>query len=255
MVHGNGGSPIIVDDKLIYHADGARDPFAVALDKQTGKVVWKVNRTAPVKQTFSFSTPLVITTGGKRQIISPASGAVFALDPKDGRELWRVRYAGGYSVVPRPVFAEGLLFIGTGFNRADLLAIRPDGEGDVTDTHIAWRTTKGAPLTPSVVHAGSEIYSVSDAGIATCFDAKTGTVHWQERIEGNYSASPLAAEGRIYFQNEMGTGVVLAASREFTKLATNKLEERTLASYAVVGNSFLIRTAGHLYRIGNRATR
>jgi outer membrane protein assembly factor BamB len=250
-VHGNGGSPIIVDDKFIYHADGAKEPFAVALDKQTGKVVWKSIRTAPVKQTFSFSTPLLITAGGRRQIISPASGAVLALDPQDGRELWRVRYAGGYSVVPRPVFAEGLLFIGTGYNRADLLAIRPDGEGDVTDTHIAWRTTKGAPLTPSVVNVGSEVYAVSDMGIATCFDAKTGTVHWQERIEGNYSASPLAAAGRIYFQNETGTGVVLKAGREFTKLATNKLDEKTLASYAVIGNSFLIRTAGHLYRIGN----
>ena len=253
-VHGNGGSPILVDDKLVYHADGARDPFVAALDKQTGKVVWKVNRNASAKQTFSFSTPLLITTGGKRQIISPASGAVSALDPKDGRELWRVRYAGGYSVVPRPVFAEGLLFIGTGFNRADLLAIRPDGEGDVTDTHIAWRTTKGAPLTPSVVHVDNEIYCVSDAGIATCFDAKSGKVHWQERIDGNYSASPLAAEGRIYFQNENGTAVVLKASREFTKLATNKLEERTLASYAVTGSSFLIRTNSQLYRIGNRTT-
>jgi outer membrane protein assembly factor BamB len=251
-VHGNGGSPILVDDKLVYHADGAREPFAVALDKQTGKVVWKTMRTVSVRQTFSFSTPLLITLNGRQQIISPASGAVLALDPKDGRELWRVRYGGGYSVVPRPVFADGLLFVATGFNRADLLAIRPDGAGDVTETHIAWRTTKGAPLTPSVVHVGAEIYAVSDAGIATCFDAKTGKVHWQERIEGNYSASPLAAEGRIYFQNEIGTGVVLKASREFTKLATNKLDERTLASYAVVGNSFLIRTAGHLYRIGER---
>jgi outer membrane protein assembly factor BamB len=253
-VHGNGGSPILVDNMLIYHADGARDPFVVALDKQTGKVVWKVKRTAKVRQTFSFSTPLLITAGGHRQIISPASGAVFALDPKDGRELWQVRYGSGYSVVPRPVFADGLLFIATGFMRADLLAIRPDGEGDVTDTHVAWRTTKGAPLTPSVVHAGSEIFSVSDQGIASCFDAKTGTVHWQEKIDGNYSASPLAAEGRIYFQNETGTGVVLKASREFTKLATNKLDDRTFASYAVVGNSFLIRTSGHLYRIGNATT-
>lgn len=252
-VHGNGGSPILVDDTLIYHADGASDPFIVALDKRTGEIVWKVARTAQVRQTFSFSTPLLITAHGRRQIISPASGAVFALDPKDGRELWHVRYGQGYSVVPRPVFGQGLLFIGTGFNRADLLAIRPDGEGDVTDTHIAWRTTKGAPLTPSVVQVGEELYAVSDMGIATCFDAKTGTVHWQERIDGNYSASPLAAEGRIYFQNETGTGVVLKADRTFTKLATNKLEERTLASYAVLDSSFLIRTEKHLYRIGNRS--
>lgn len=249
-VHGNGGSPVLVDDKFIYHADGAREPFIVALDKRTGEVAWKVARTVQVRQTFSFSTPLLITAHGRRQLISPAAGAVFALDPKDGRELWRVRYGQGYSVVPRPVFGQGLLFIGTGFNRADLLAIRPDGDGDVTDTHIAWRTTKGAPLTPSVVQVGDELYAVSDMGIATCFDARTGTVHWQERIDGNYSASPLAAEGRIYFQNETGTGVVLKAGRTFAKLATNALEERTLASYAVIDSSLLIRTEKHLYRIG-----
>jgi outer membrane protein assembly factor BamB len=249
-VHGNGGSPILVDDALIFHADGAKDPFIVALDKNTGEIRWKVARTVPVRQTFSFCTPLLIAVNGKRQIISPHSGAVAALDPKDGREIWRVRYGGGYSVVPRPVFAHGLLFIATGFNRADLLAIRPDGEGDVTDTHVAWRTTKGAPLTPSVVVVGDELYAVSDMGIASCFDAKTGKVHWQERIAGNYSASPLAAAGRIYFQNETGTGVVLKAGRAFTTLATNPLEERTLASYAVLDNTLLIRTENHLYRIG-----
>jgi outer membrane protein assembly factor BamB len=252
-VHGNGGSPILVDDKLIFHADGARDPFVVALNKKTGDVAWKVPRTADVRQTFSFCTPLLISVDGKRQVISPGSGAVSALDPNDGREFWRVRYGNGYSVVPRPVFGNGLLFIATGFNRADLLAIRPDGQGDVTDSHVVWRTTKGAPLTPSVVVVGDEVYAVSDMGIASCFDAKTGKVHWQERIEGNYSASPLAAEGRIYFQNETGTGVVIQAGREFSKLATNKLEERTLASYAVAENAFFIRTEQNLYRIAKGA--
>ena len=248
-VHGNGGSPVLVGDKLIYNADGARAPFVVALDKATGTVRWKVPRTASINQKCSFCTPLLITVNGQAQLITPGSGAVSALDPQDGHELWRVRYGGGYSVVPRPVFAQGLLFIATGFNRADLLAIGPDGEGDVTDTHIAWRTTKGAPLTPSVLIVGEELYAVNDAGIASCWDARTGTVHWQERIEGNYSASPLAAEGRIYFQNETGTGTVIDASRTFRKLATNKLEERTLASYAVAESALFIRTAGHLYRI------
>ena len=248
-VHGNGGSPVLVEDKLVYHADGAKRPFVVALHKATGEIAWKVDRKVETRQTFSFCTPLVITAGNRRQIISPGSGAVSALNPADGSELWRVRYGQGYSVVPRPVFGHNLLFIATGFNRADLLAIRPDGEGDVTDTHVAWRTTKGAPLTPSVVLVGDELYAVSDMGIASCFDAKTGKVHWQERIDGNYSASPLAADGRIYFQNETGTGVVLKASREFTKLATNPLGERTLASYAVLENSLLIRTEKHLYRI------
>ena len=249
-VHGTGGSPIIVDDLFVYDADGADVACVYALDKRTGEVVWKFPRAALARQTFSFCTPLLIEVNGQRQIISPGSGAVSALDPRDGRERWRVRYGQGYSVVPRPVFGHGLLFIATGFNRADLLAIRADGEGDVTDTHIAWRTTKGAPLTPSTVLVGDELYAVNDAGLASCFDAKTGAVHWQERLEGNYSASPLAAGGRIYFQNETGTGTVVAADKKFAKLATNSLGERSLASYAVVDHSFLIRTEKHLYRIG-----
>jgi outer membrane protein assembly factor BamB len=253
-VHGNGGSPILVDDTLIFNADGARDPFVVALNKKTGDVVWKVARSTDTRQTFSFCTPLLVTVNGRRQIISPGSGVVSALDPADGHELWRVRHGRGYSVVPRPVFGHGLLFIATGFNRADLLAIRADAQGDATDTHIAWRTTKGAPLTPSVILVGDELYAVSDMGVASCWDAKTGTAHWQERLEGNYSASPISAEGRIYFQNETGTGTVLNAGRTFSKAATNTLEERTLASYAVAENSFFIRTDAHLYRIANGAS-
>ncbi len=253
--HGNGGSPILVDDRLVFSADGASDPFVVALDRNSGEVAWKVPRSAAdVRQKFSFCTPLLITVNGRRQIISAGSGAVSALEPRDGREFWRVAYGRGYSVVPRPVFGQGLVFIATGFNRADLLAIRPDGEGDLTDTHVAWRTTKGAPLTPSVLLVGDELYAVSDAGIASCWDAKTGTLHWQERLDGNYSASPIAAEGRIYFQNETGTGTVIKASREFTKLAENKLEERTLASYAAAENSLFIRTEANLYRIANTET-
>lgn len=251
-VHGNGGSPIIVGGKLIFHADGASEPFITALDKNNGKVLWKVNRNTQAGSKFSFSTPLLITVNGQEQIISPHSGAVAAYDPKDGREIWRVRYGQGYSVVPRPVFGHGLLFVTTGFNRADLLAIRPDGQGDVTETHIAWRTTKGAPLTPSLLLIGEELYAVSDNGLASCWDAKTGKVHWQEKVEGNYSASPLAADGKIYLQNETGTGTILKQGQTFEKLATNSLEERTLASYAVAGNALFIRTERHLYNIAEK---
>ncbi len=248
-VHGNGGSPIIVGNRLIFTADGARDPAVIALDKDTGKLAWKAPRTVPAKQAFSFCTPLLILWDGRPQVIAPGSGAVTALDPKNGRELWRVRYGTGYSVIPRPVYAHGLLFIATGFMKPDLLAIRPGGEGDVTDTHIVWRTSKNAPLTPSLLVVGDELYAVSDAGIASCLDARTGKVHWEERLEGTYSASPVAAAGRIYYQNEAGTGTVLAAGRTFTKLAVNPLGERTLASYAMAGGSLFIRTERHLFRI------
>jgi len=253
-VHGNGGSPVLVGDLLVFNADGRQRPRVVALDRKSGAIRWAVERKTGSKQTFSFATPLLIAVGGRPQIVSPGSGAVVALDPKDGREIWRVRYGSGFSVIPRPVYAHGLVFVATGYGRADLLAIRPEGEGDLTDTHIVWRVTKGAPLTPSVVVVGDELYAVADIGLASCFDARTGKLHWQERLEGNYSASPVAADGRIYFQNENGTGTVVRAGREFAQLAINRLEERTLASYAVADGALFVRTATQLYRIQNLAT-
>jgi len=250
-VHGNGGSPAIADDALIFNCDGASDPFIAALDKRTGKVLWKVPRQTTAKRTFSFSTPLVIEVSGRKQVITPGSGVVSALDPKNGREIWRVRYGEGYSVVPRPVFGHGLVFLSSGYERAIIHAIRPDGQGDVTDTHVAWTQERGAPKSPSMLLVGDELYAVADNGVAICVDARTGRIHWQERVGGNYSASPVFAGGRIYMQNETGTGFVLAPGKEFRVLAENPLGERTLASYAVLEGALLIRTEQHLYRIGS----
>jgi outer membrane protein assembly factor BamB len=248
-LHGNGGSPILAGDSLVFSCDGLREPFIVALDKVTGKIRWKTTREAPAKKKFSFSTPLLITVNGEQQIISPGSGAVFAYDPKSGREIWRARYGEGYSVIPRPVFGHGLIFISTGYDTPTLMAVRPGGRGDVTDTHVAWSLKKGAPNTPSPLLVGDELYVVSDGGIASCVEARTGKVHWQERVGGNYSASPVHANGRVYFQNEEGTAVVLKASREFQKLGENSLGARTLASYAVTEGALFIRTDAHLYKI------
>ena len=248
-VHGNGGSPALAGQALIFSCDGASDPFVVALNKQTGEVLWRKPRALTVKKTFSFCTPLVITVAGQTEVILPGSGAVAAYDPKDGREIWRARYGEGYSVVPRPVFSHGLLFLSSGFDKPSLLAIRPDGQGDVTDTHIAWRIDKGAPNTPSPLIVGDELYFISDAGIMTCADAKTGQVHWQERLGGGFSASPVFAAGRIYAQNEEGIGTVVKPGTNFVMLAKNDLKERSLASYALDENALYIRTAGHLYRV------
>ncbi len=248
-VHGNGGSPILVGNKLVFSCDGGSDPFVVALDKATGRVIWKTPRVTHAKKTFSFSTPLLITVNGRPQIISPGSGAVCAFDPETGKEIWRARYGEGYSVIPRPVLGHGMIFIGTGYDTPVVMAIRVDGTGDVTDTHVAWTMKKGAPNTPSLLLVGTELYMVSDGGIASCVDAKTGTVHWQERVGGNHSSSPLHANGRIYFQNEEGIGVVVKAGKTFEKLSANDLGERTLASYAAADDALYIRTDRHLYKI------
>ena len=248
-VHGNGGSPIVVDDALIFSCDGASDPFVVGLNKGNGQVLWKAARPSNAKKKFSFSTPLLITVNGQKQVVSPGSAVICAYDPKTGREIWRVRYAEGYSVVPRPVFGNGLVYFSTGFDRPVVMAIRPTGTGDVTETHVAWTLTKSAPTTPSLLLAGDELYMVSDGGIASCVDSRTGRVHWQERVGGNYSASPLYADGKVYFQNEEGTGVVIKAGREFQKLADNSLNERTLASYAVGDGALFIRGEQHLFKV------
>jgi outer membrane protein assembly factor BamB len=250
-VHGNGGSPILVDGLLVFSSDGQRAPFIAALDAATGAVHWQTPRNTPARKQFSFSTPLAIEVGGVKQIISPGSGIVGAYDLKDGRELWRVGYGEGYSVVPRPVFAHGLLFVSSSFDRPVFYAIKPEGAaGDATATNVAWSQNKAAPHTPSAVVAGDEVYFLSDAGIATCADARTGTVHWSERLGGDCSASPIAAEGRIYFQNETGIGYVVKASTTFELLAKNDLGERSLASYAVADGTLFIRSEAHLWKIG-----
>ena len=246
-VHGNAGSPVIAGDALIFNCDGANNPFVVALNKSTGDVLWKFERKTDAKKKFSFSTPLVVNG----QLITVGSGGVFALDPKAGKELWRVPFAEGYSVVPRPVFGHGLIFISTGFDRPVVMAIRPSDQ----KADVAWTLNRGAPNTPSLLLAGDELYMVSDAGIASCVDARTGKVHWQERVGGNYSASPVYADGKIYLQSEEGKGVVLKASKEFQKLAENALEEKSLASYALDDRTIYIRTAEHLYRIGAKSNK
>lgn len=249
-VHGNGGTPILVDDLLFFSCDGGDKQLVAALDKKTGKVAWKTDRKATSSKKFAFSTPLVITVKDQKQIVSPGPGVVCAYDPKTGKELWRVKYGEGYSVVPRPVFGHGLVFLSSGYDTPNLLAVKVDGAaGDLTDSHIAWTMTKAAPLTPSPLLIGDELYVISDIGIATCLDAKTGKVHWQERIGGNHSASPLFADGKIYFQSEEGVGVVVEAGPKFKEVARNRLGEPTLASYAVADGALYIRTDKHLYRI------
>jgi outer membrane protein assembly factor BamB len=214
-------------------------------------VQWKTPRTSPVKNRFSFSTPLTIEVSGERQIISAGSGFVGAYHPSDGRELWRVNFGEGFSVVPRPVFAHGLVFICTGFNTASLLAIKPDGaRGDVTATNVVWSHRKGVPTTPSPIVVDDEIYFVSDGGVATCLNSRTGEVHWNERLGGDFSASPVAAEGKIYFQNETGVAFVLKAGKTFELLATNDLAERAFASVAILDNALIIRSESHLWRVG-----
>jgi outer membrane protein assembly factor BamB len=245
--HGAGGSPVLYGDLLIFNCDGSDVAFVVALDKQTGKVKWKTNRGVPADQ--AYTTPLVIHTGDRDQLISVGAFRTRAYDPLTGKEIWRVRYDEGFSNVPRPVFSHGLVFITTGFQQPELVAVRPTGTGDVTKTHIAWSLKRGAPLTPSPLAVGDELYVVNDGGIASCIDAESGAVIWQQRLGGTYSASPVFADGRIYFLAEQGATVVIAPGRDFRRLAINTLDGGLLASMAISSGSLYLRTDSHLYRI------
>jgi outer membrane protein assembly factor BamB len=247
-VHGNGGSPVLEGGLLIFSCDGASDPFVVALDAADGKERWRFDRRTDSVRQFAFSTPGVIEVAGKKQLITPGAGVVNALDPATGEEIWRVAHD-GYSVIPKPVFGHGLVFLSTGYDSPTVLAIRPDGRGDVTDTHVAWELKPGAPHTPSLLFDGDELYMVSDRGVAVCVDAKTGEEHWQKRVGGNYSASPVLADGKLYLQSEEGPAVVLKPGKTYKKLADTGFAERTLASYAVGDNALFIRTENHLYRV------
>jgi outer membrane protein assembly factor BamB len=245
--HGNGGSPVLYGDLLIFSCDGSPEAFVVALDKRTGKVRWKTSRRDPADQ--AYSTPLVIRVGDRDQLVSVGAYRATAYDPQTGKEIWRVSYADGFSNVPRPVFGHGLVYIATGFQQPSLLAVRADGAGDVTKTHIAWTLKRGAPLTPSPILVGDELFVVNDGGIASCLDAKTGATHWVQRLGGAFSASPVFADGRIYFLSEEGTSAVLAPGKAFNKLAESTLDGAILASMAVSERSIFIRTMSHLYRV------
>jgi outer membrane protein assembly factor BamB len=248
--HGNGGSPVLYNDLLIVSCDGSDEAFVVALDKQTGKVRWKTRRRQPWDQ--AYSTPLVIRVGEQDQVVSVGAYRAGAYDPISGKEIWRVSYNDGFSNVPRPVFGHGLVYIATGFQQPTLLAVRAEGTGDVTKTHVAWTLRRGAPLTPSPLLVGDELYIVNDGGIASCLDARTGAAHWQARLGGNFSASPVFVDGRIYFLSEEGVATAIAPGKEFRKLATNQLDGATLASMAISEGSIFIRAGTHLYRIGLR---
>lgn len=245
--HGPGGSPVVYENLLILSCDGQDVQFVVALDKLTGKVRWKKFR----EGFQAYTTPLVIRLPSGDQLVSPGAFRTVAYEPRTGKEVWQVTYGQGFSNVPRPVYANGLVFLCTGFQEPSLLAVRTDGHGNVTKTHIAWSLKRAVPLTPSPLLVGEELYLINDSGIASCLDARTGNEYWRVRLGGSHSASPIYADGRIYFLSEEGESVVIAPGRQYKVLATNQVDGETLASMAVSGGSIFVRSRTHLYRLSN----
>lgn len=250
-VHGNGGSPVLAGGNLVFCIDGFDRQEVVALDRKTGGVAWRTPRDTNGFKLFSFCTPLLIAVGGAEQVVCPGADVVMSLDPKTGKEIWRVTFA-GYSVVPRPVYGNGLVYFSTGYDTPVLYAVKADGKGDVTKTHVAWTAKKGAPRNASPLLVGNDLYVVADDGRVTCLDAKTGAERWDEGLAKPHSASPLYAGGHVYLLAEDGTATVFKPGASFDLVATNKVGERALASYAVDGDALLLRTDKALYRIGKK---
>ena len=248
--HGTGSSPVLVGDHLIFNCDADDDPFIAAVHKDSGKVAWTTRRSKTrATNKFSFSTPVVIDVGEKQQVVSPGSGAVWGYDPANGQELWRVDYGLGFSVTPRPVYGNGLVYVSSGHGDKGLYAIRPGGKGNVTATHIKWKLERNGPVTPTPLLVGSELYIVRDNGDILCLDAITGKVHWQDEIKGVYSSSPVCGGGRIYIASEKGIFTVFKVGKEFEILAENDMKEKTYATPAIIDDALIIRTEAMLYRI------
>lgn len=247
-MHGSGGSPVLYDGRLAIVCDGSKDPFVVALDAKTGKVVWKTLRGVPARISHSFVTPAIVKVDGKPLVLAPGPEHFAAYDLADGSEVFRV-LAPGWSVVPQPIVFEDLVIYNHDYDNPELMAVRLGGRGDVTGSHIAWRRDRSAPSTPTPVLVDGLLYTVSDKGIATCLDARTGEQRWMERLGGNYSASPIHADGRILFLSEEGVARWVRASKDFELLQVNELSGRTFATPAFDGTGMYLRTDTELLKI------
>jgi len=258
---GASASPVLFENLLILTFDGADLQYTAALDRQTGATVWKTNRSVvwndegvPGQMARdgdlrkSHGTPLIAMVSGKPQLISVGAKASYGYDPRAGSELWRVEY-NDWSSAPRPLYENGLAFIVTGLMKKELWAVKADGRGNITDTHVAWKLSTHIGKYASPLLVDGLIYTPAEESFVTCLEAATGKVVWTERIGGKYAASPIYADGRLYFFSQDGTTTVLKPGRTFEVLATNKLDAGFMASPAADGKALYLRTRTHLYRV------
>ena len=255
---GAGSSPVLFEDLLILTFDGFDQQYLVALEKATGQTRWKQPRTIEYAtnngdRKKAYSTPTILNIDGRPQLVSPSAVATVAYEPATGKELWKV-YHGGMNAAARPLLSQGLITICAGDGGPfRMIAVRSGGSGDITKSHVAWKQNRGIPNRTSPLAVDDLLYMVSDkAGVASCLDAKTGNTLWQQRLEGEHIASPVFADGRLYFLNRDGAGHVLAAGREAKVLARNQLNDGCMASPAIAGKELYVRTTTHLYRLEER---
>ena len=253
---GPGSSPILWNDLLIFNCDGMDNQYVVALDKATGRIRWRTDRPGPTHENpdrrKAYSTPLVVRTGDREELVSVGADRVVAYDPATGRQLWKVEYS-GFSIVPRPITGHGFVYFVNNFPKPELCAVRLDGAaGDITESHVAWKFKKQVPSSPSPLLIDDLITMINDKGILTCLDARSGEEVYTERLGGNFSSSPLSADGKIYLFDEAGKGFVVRPGRTYELLAENQLPGRVLASPAAVGRALYVRTDSAFYRFESK---
>ena len=247
-LHGSGGSPVLHGDRLAVVCDGSSKPFVAAVDAQTGKVIWKTYRSIEAGISHSFVTPTVTEVDGVWQVLAPGPDHFAAYDLATGKELWIVK-AKGWSVVPQPLVAFGMVIYNHDYDNPELMAVKLGGKGDVTDSNVVWRIKRGAPSTPSPVLVGENLFFVSDNGIASCVNAKTGETYWMERLGGDFSASPIYVNNALLFLDENGLAHWIKADRKFEVLGKNEVTGRTLATPAFDQGAMYLRTDEFLFKI------
>jgi outer membrane protein assembly factor BamB len=260
-VQGPGSSPIIYKDLLILHLEGTDIQYIIALDKSTGETVWRTDRPKELYDPLepigkkAYITPLIVDVNGKDLLISNGAAACIAYDPETGKEIWRI-VQGEDSTIAMPLEENGIIYFYTSFvtppggnSYAELMAVDPNGQGDITATNIIWRIkTPVLQLLTPLLKDGL-IYTVDSEGTLLCLDARTGETVWSEKLKGKYNSSPIYVAGHIYFNSIRGETLVIKEGREFQMVAQNKLEGQIWATPAVVDGAILMRTSKYLYKI------
>ena len=262
---GPGSSPIIFQDMLILTMDGVDFQYVIALDKKTGKTKWKTERSTKWDDVEpdgkirgdgdlrkAYTTPTFLKVSGKTIMISPGAKSCFAYNPINGKELWNITYS-GYSNASRTVIYKDNAIINSGYGKPHLISVKidPSAAGDISRTHINWDIFKRVPKRSSPIIVGDQLYMTTDEGILTCLDAKTGESNWSDRMPGHYSASPIFADGKLYFFSEMGHCYVIVPGGDYNLISKNKLDSGFMASPAISGKAIYARSKTHLYRIEN----
>jgi len=245
---GHASSPTLYGDTVLLLCDHAQASYLLAVDKKTGKERWRADRG---KGRMSYTTPFVVESPTGPELIVNSSQRVDAYDPRTGAFLWHVGGSNQFPI-PAPTFHDGVLYMTRGYRSGPYMAVRPGGRGDISSSHVVWEVPTGAPYISSLVYHEGILYMASDVGAVTAIDAATGKRIWQQRVDGIFSASPVAADGKVYFVSETGETIVLKAGRQAEVLARNDVGERLIASPAISNGQIFLRSDDRLFAIGKR---